>query len=203
MKTKLQKPTTQQPLFEAKNPFAEQEQDLPQDLLQVYYAYFDGWLIKKIGKKNTFPRTCTPTKYRQLKFDGKGYKLSRQIYIYHYGTIPTGMFIDHIDGDRQNNRIENLRLAHPDQNAWNRKINDSHRSTDYKGCSINYYPLQGGKPLKSPWKVIIRFRSNGVIRHDVQRYFKTKTEAQAFIQAELAVLEATRALVHREYTNHG
>jgi hypothetical protein len=205
MKIKLQKPTTQQPLFEDQNPFAEQEQDLSQDLLRVYYAYFDGWLIKKVGRRNTVHslQLSKPKNYRKICFDGKTYSLSRQIYVYHYGTIPFGMYIDHIDGDRNNNRIENLRLAHPDQNQWNRKINDSYRSTDYKGCSINYQALRKGKPLKCPWLARIRFTSNYELRHTSQRWFKTKTEAEAFIHAELAVLEATRALVHREYTNHG
>jgi hypothetical protein len=198
MKTKLQKLTTQQPLFEAKNPFAEQEQDLPQDLLRVYYTYFDGFLIKKIGKKNTPPKTLKNNRYRKLKFDGRYYRLGRQIYIYHYGTIPKGMFIDHIDGNRHNNHIENLRLAHPDQNQWNRKINDSHRSTDHKGVQLRYIPTN-----KSPWFVEFRLKSNYALRFRRQRRFKTKTEAEAFIRAEVAVFEATRALVHREYTNHG
>jgi hypothetical protein len=202
MKTKLQT-TTQKSLFELKNPFAMQEQDLPQDLLRVYYTYFDGWLIKKIGRINTSPKICASTQYRKLQFDGKFYLLSRQIYVYHYGTIPKGMFIDHIDGDRYNNRIENLRLAHPDQNQWNRKINDSHRSTDHKGVSLIYQPLKRGKPCKSPWRVDIQLRSNYQYRFRKVRQFKTKTEAEAFINAEVAVLEATRALVHREYTNHG
>lgn len=44
----------------------------------------------------------------------------RATYAHHYGPIPDGMYIDHIDGDRANNHINNLRLATPAQNAANK-----------------------------------------------------------------------------------
>jgi hypothetical protein len=34
--------------------------------------------------------------------------------------MPSG-FLDHVNGDRQDNRIENLRIATKLQNSWNRK----------------------------------------------------------------------------------
>ena len=36
------------------------------------------------------------------------------------GPIPEGMVIDHINGDDTDNRLENLRLATPPQNMWNK-----------------------------------------------------------------------------------
>lgn len=39
-----------------------------------------------------------------------------------HGVIPIGMEIDHINGDRQDNRIENLRLVTRQQNNFNREV---------------------------------------------------------------------------------
>lgn len=44
----------------------------------------------------------------------------RLIWIYHNGAIPSGLLIDHIDKDKLNNRIENLRLVTPAENQRNR-----------------------------------------------------------------------------------
>ena len=42
------------------------------------------------------------------------------------------MFIDHIDNNRQNNNIENLRLATNSQNMCNSKTQKNNLSTGYK-----------------------------------------------------------------------
>lgn len=44
----------------------------------------------------------------------------RLAWFLHYGEIPKNQ-IDHIDGDRTNNKIENLRDVCHQQNQWNRK----------------------------------------------------------------------------------
>jgi hypothetical protein len=62
-------------------------------------------------------------------------------WIYLYGEIPDGMEIDHINGDRGDNRLENLRLATRVQNSINTRVS-SRNKTGYKGvCEV------GGKLL--------------------------------------------------------
>ena len=76
------------------------------------FDYRDGKLFNKsgveVGSGGTFKR------------DGKFTKTHRAIWEAVNGPIPDGMWIDHINHDRSDNRIENLRLATPSQNAQNR-----------------------------------------------------------------------------------
>lgn len=41
----------------------------------------------------------------------------RIVYIHQFGDIPDGMFINHIDGNRSNNRLSNLEAVTPSENA--------------------------------------------------------------------------------------
>lgn len=58
--------------------------------------------------------------YLQLCYKGRRTQVHRVIYMMHHGPIPEGMYVDHINGDRTDNRIENLRLCTPTQNQINR-----------------------------------------------------------------------------------
>ncbi|MHB9029376.1 MAG: HNH endonuclease signature motif containing protein [Candidatus Latescibacterota bacterium] len=54
-----------------------------------------------------------------FSFQGKRYEIfhHRIVYIHHYGDIPAGMQINHIDGNRANNHISNLEAVTPQENA--------------------------------------------------------------------------------------
>lgn len=65
---------------------------------------------------------------------GRVIKLHRLIWIYVHGDIPEGIEIDHINGDRQDNRLSNLRLATDQQNAVNAGVRIDNKS-GYKGIS--------------------------------------------------------------------
>lgn len=51
---------------------------------------------------------------------GRNVRLHRLIWEEAYGPIPDGMWIDHINGDKHDNRLDNLRLATGQQNQMNR-----------------------------------------------------------------------------------
>ncbi len=58
--------------------------------------------------------------YRKLKFQGKQYLTHRVAWLLQHGFWPTGD-IDHIDGNPENNRLENLRDVSHRVNLQNRK----------------------------------------------------------------------------------
>jgi hypothetical protein len=57
--------------------------------------------------------------YQVIQIDGKGYGAHRLAWLFIYGDFPE--VIDHINGDRADNRIENLRNVDHQINAENRK----------------------------------------------------------------------------------
>jgi hypothetical protein len=58
--------------------------------------------------------------YLTVSINSKNILLHRVIYFYHYGHCPE--FLDHINGNFKDNRIENLRPATRSQNMMNRRL---------------------------------------------------------------------------------
>ena len=80
------------------------------------FTYKDGELYRD-GK---LAGTITKTGYRQVSVDNKLYLAHRVIFAMHWGFLP--QFIDHIDGNRLNNKIENLRQCTDQQNKYNTPV---------------------------------------------------------------------------------
>lgn len=53
-----------------------------------------------------------------------------------FGDVPNGNIIDHINGDRKDNRLKNLRLVTKQQNLQNRAVSSANKS-GYKGVYLN------------------------------------------------------------------
>lgn len=73
--------------------------------------------------------------YIIMAIDGVKYKAHRLAWLYFYGDWPKGD-IDHIDGDRSNNAIENLREASRSQNLANQGKN-RRGTSKYKGVCFD------------------------------------------------------------------
>ena len=108
-----------------------------QDYLKQLFTYKDGDLLwrghRKGAKWNAVAGTVNSNGYRRVSVDYKLYYVHQLIYFFHHGYIPKK--IDHIDGDRLNNKIENLREVTDSENMQNaRKRTDN--STGFKGVSL-------------------------------------------------------------------
>lgn len=75
--------------------------------------------------------------YRYVSMDGGNYFVHRLAWYLYYGEDPSGV-IDHKDGDRSNNRIENLRLGTQSQNMQNQKACRSNNQSGYLGVAVHF-----------------------------------------------------------------
>lgn len=114
-----------------------------EELKNLFDYHPDGYLIWKVS---TAPQikvgqivgtTNKKTLYRRTTINYTFYLVHRLIYCWHYGEIPNDYLIDHIDGDKSNNRIENLRIATKSQNQQNRKAYKNNK-LGIKGVSWNH-----------------------------------------------------------------
>jgi hypothetical protein len=85
--------------------------------------------------------------YRYIRLDGRSYMAHRLAWLLAKGCDPGAAQVDHVDGDRSNNRLSNLRLASNAENCKNRKPNKNNTS----GRPGVYWHSQAGK-----WRARIR-----------------------------------------------
>jgi len=71
--------------------------------------------------------------YKVGNINGSMFRAHRVAWALHYGVDPKNQ-IDHINGDRKDNRIENLRVVTNQQNSWNQKLRSTNTS-GYNGVS--------------------------------------------------------------------
>jgi hypothetical protein len=83
---------------------------------------------RSIGEEAGYPNNIG---YRQVMLDRKIYSVHRIAWALYSGEHPNGE-IDHINGDRADNRLCNLRLATSSENNQNRRIS-SRNKTGIKG----------------------------------------------------------------------
>lgn len=100
---------------------------------------------------------------------GVKYKAHRLVWFYHYGEWPSDETpqIDHINGNRADNRIANLRLVTRVKNSRNHKG----RSTNTSGCTGVSFKKSNGK-----WQAVI---GDGHGKYKLLGYFLNYEEAVA------------------------
>ena len=156
--------------------------DISQKLLQEIFSYEDGNLIWKqsIGKRISVGQIAgrKNNQYRMIGLMGNGYMAHRLIFMFHHGYFPKE--VDHIDGNKLNNRIENLRAASHSDNLKNQKLKSSNTSGQKN---------VGWAKREQKWRV--RLTINGKDKHI--GYFKDRE------LADLVAIEACN-LHHKEFS---
>jgi hypothetical protein len=150
---------------------------ITQERLRELFVYQDGNLLRN-GK---IAGSINTKGYCIICVDYKLYKAHRLVFLYHHGYLSKQ--IDHIDGNKLNNDITNLRAANNSVNMMNRGVMRNNTS----GCKGVFWDKEFSK-----WRVAI-----GVNK-------KLKSFGR-FVDKELADLVAVmaREKYHKEYANHG
>ena len=106
------------------------------DLIKLNFIYKEGylyWAIPKQGRKEK-AGNINKDGYTIIVLNGIWYKAHRLIFLMHNGYLPNQ--IDHIDGNPNNNKIENLRAVSHNQNMQNKGIYKNNTS-GVKGVSFD------------------------------------------------------------------
>lgn len=80
---------------------------------------------------------CNHNGYIRMMVDGQRHQSHRLAWLYMHGEFPS-QFIDHINGNRADNRIENLRDVNREMNIQNqRRARADNASTELLGASLH------------------------------------------------------------------
>lgn len=91
-----------------------------EEILKMFTYNKESGLLYRNGKSEPL-RRINDNDYIDVCIKSKTYRAHRIIWMYVYGVWPDG-FIDHINGNKSDNRIENLRICTNSQNQMNRKV---------------------------------------------------------------------------------
>jgi hypothetical protein len=157
---------------------------ITQELVRELFDYCDGVLYWKTSrgksKAGKVAGKINSKGYHAVGVNKKLYLAHRLIYLYHHGILPK--YIDHVDGNKLNNTIENLRECTLAQNSANSKAQKNNTS----GAKGVFWI----KRIKS-WQVSLSV--NGKRKHIGN--FKD------FELAELVAIEA-REKYHKDFARH-
>lgn len=135
-----------------------------QALVAEYFDHKDGHLYwKKVMHPNKQylvgqeVGSIHKTGYRHVTWMGKIHKVHRLIFLLKHGYLPKE--IDHINGDRQDNRIENLREVTRSENQFNKAM-----------CSNNTSGFRGVNWHKHSKSWVVRVCTKGKTK--ILGYFK-------------------------------
>lgn len=107
--------------------------------LMTYEPETGRFVWKELNRKNRQSGreagTTNSDGYRVISIAGKGYKAHRLAWLAHYGAFPEKE-IDHINRDKSDNRVCNLRLADHAQNLQNLAAPRSDNKSGFLGVSF-------------------------------------------------------------------
>ena len=158
---------------------------LTQELLHEIFEYRDGSLYwKNPNNKNARPDrkagSLLDTGYLRVGLFGKDFRVHRLIYLMFHGHLPE--ILDHINGNKLDNRIENLRPATYSQNC----SNSVKQKRNTSGIKNVYWNKQIQK-----WTVIIGSDKK-------LKYFGSYTS----IEEAAEVAKQKRNQLHKEFARH-
>lgn len=102
--------------------------------LSSYFKYCPD--SGKLYRDGTEVGTVRKDGYIKVSYKRNSLLAHRVAWVLHYGINPTGI-IDHINGDKSDNRIVNLRLSNKSENGQNRKHCTKTNSTGYLGVHFH------------------------------------------------------------------
>lgn len=119
------------------------------------FDYENGHLMWKMSnrgvKAGSVAGSKNPHGYIDVMVNRRSFKAHRIIWEMHNGVIPDGLEIDHINRQRHDNRIENLRVVSRHQNMKNKSVYANNTS------GVSGVGLMQGK-----WRVRISNKQIGV-----------------------------------------
>lgn len=116
---------------------------ITQQYLKTIFDYDGNNLIWKTSKglaaSGSIAGTINSRGYRHIRLDMKFYQAHRLIWIWVYGFLNDDQMLDHIDRNRSNNSIENLRVCSPSENNCNKAVSNRNQAG-----TKNVYTTKGG-----------------------------------------------------------
>lgn len=153
------------------------------DDLRHYFYVLDGVLYNRVKRRRAKPGqeagNLSTDGYRVVSFrKRKSLKVHRIIWCLHHGRWPLpGMEIDHRDGNRANNLIENLREVPGRGNCQNAAL---------RSDSTSGYPGVNWAAYTNRWRVRIGHKGK---THNIGYYHSKEEAVRAYLEAKLALHE--------------
>lgn len=127
--------------------------------------------------------------YYQVRVNGRLTLVHRVIWEMSNGRIPDGMFIDHIDQDKLNNKLYNLRLVTKAGNNQNQKLRTDSTS-GMVGVNRLVNTLKSGN-IAEYWKAVwfddglVKYKAFSIKRYGEEQAFKMACEYRQEMIEEL------------------
>lgn len=146
---------------------------IKEEILEAYEYDRDTGEFSWAGLKTKFkrkPGNLATNGYLRLRLRGRYFPAHHLVWALETGSLPDAQ-IDHIDGDRINNRFSNLREVTPMENSQNQR----------RAHKISKSGLLGAHPYGDTWRAQIRINKKTVHLGT----FKTPEEAHdAYVNAK-------------------